>query len=207
MKTALVLLFLALSSSSLAASVTVRAFDLNFTMDTKAYELDIELEMACRYEKFVFSDSSEYEYTYKKVPLKITKRKVAGSLSEITVSNLKTRKHTMTGMFKSNKECQTYLNFFVKDKRYAVGWAGQFDRPIRLGIFEHSRLAEDKYFDIDKLRDQVEDKKVSFNYKPVGRQVNVRLAFDDISTTGMSTYLSQSVAADQKTGMPYLLQK
>jgi hypothetical protein len=208
MKFSLLFLLFIYSASSSAASVTINSFNLDFTMDTDAYELDFSLEMACRYEKFVISDSSQYEYIYEKVPLKITATKIAGSsLSAITVSNTQKRKLKISGYFKSGKECQTYLQFFVKDKIYATGWANQFSRPIRLGHFDHSRLAEEKTFNFNKLNDYMGNKKISFNYKATGRQINVRFAFDDVSTTSMSSYLSRSTAEDPKTGMPYLLQK
>jgi hypothetical protein len=204
----LVLLLCILSTHSvLAASVTVEQFNLDFLMDTSEYEVDFELTMACRYEKFVISDSSEYEYTYKKVPLKITKKKLDRNTSRVRVSNTRDQKLVLKGMFKSNKECQTYLEFFFKSKKYSVGWANQFDRPIRLGVFEHSRLAEYKTFDINALRDTFENKLVSFIYKPVSSQVNVRLGFDNLPSRGMSSYLSMSTAIDKNTNMPYRLKK
>lgn len=204
----LILLFgLLLSQSIFAASVTVEKFNLEFLLDTSEYELDFELTMACRYEKFVFSDSSQYSYTYKTVPLKITKKKLSSDTSLIRVSNPRDQKLVLNGMFKSGKQCQTYMNFFFKSKKYATGWANRLDRPIRLGVFEHSRLEEYKTFDIDSLRDTFENKKVSFFFKPVSSQVNVRLAFDDLPTRGMSTYLSTSTAKDKKTNMPFRLKK
>jgi hypothetical protein len=208
MKLLLLLLLSITSTASLAASITVNPFDLKFTMNTDAYELDFSLEMACRYEKFVISDSAQYEYIYEKVPLQITVKNIAGSEeSQITVSNSQKRKLKLSGYFKSGKECQTYLHFFVNDKIYASGWANRLDRPIRLGHFEHSRLAEEKIFDFNKLNDYMGNKKISFNYRSTGRQVNIRFAFDDVSTTGMSSYLSQSAAENPETQMPYRLQK
>ncbi|OUR95518.1 hypothetical protein A9Q84_16935 [Halobacteriovorax marinus] len=205
MKISVLLLALFLSFSTFSASITVEPFDLEFNMDTNAYELDFELEMACRYEKFVFSDSSQYSYTYKKVPLKITKKKISRNLSRVTVSNTSKRRLDLTGFYRSNKQCQTYLNFFVKDKIYSQGRTNSFDVPIRLGVFEHSRLADHKVFDFEKLEEVFQNKKVSFNYKYNGRRMYVRLAFDDISTTGMSTYLSTGASANPETKMPYLL--
>lgn len=205
MKTSLLVLIFLSSFNLYAATVTVEPFELEFTMNTKAYELDFELTMACRYEKLVWSDSSQYNYKYKEVPLKIKTKKISNNESIIIVSNKSRQTLSETGYFRSNKGCQTYLNFFVKDKLYSIGWANQFHRPIRLGVFEHSRVEVNSVFDINKLKDIFENKKVHFNYKYVGRQVNVRLAFDGVSTTGMSTYLSQSVAGNSETEMPYPL--
>ena len=207
MKLSIYIVALLCTFSIQAASVTVDKFDLEFYLDETKYELDFSLEMACRYEKFVISDSSEYEYFTKKVPLKVTSKKITRNESLITVSNKSRAFLKLDGIFRSNKQCQTYLNFFIKSKIYSIGWADLYHRPIRLGVFEHSRLEDYKTFDINALKDIFENKKVSFNYKESSRQFNVRLAFDDISTTGMSTYLSSSVAKDPKTGKPFKLKK
>jgi hypothetical protein len=207
MKKYILMALFVLSSTAMAGSASVRVekFDLEFYMDTSKYELDFELEMACRYEKFVISDSSEYEYIYKDVPLTIKKKRVSSKKSLITVSNKENRELKIGGFFRSNKGCQTYLNFFIKSKKYSIGWANQFNRPIRLGHFVHSRVEYRKTFDIAALKNIFEDKEVSFNYKPVRSQVNVRLAFDGVSTTGMSSYLFTSTAIDSETDMPYVL--
>lgn len=190
-----------------AATIRVNQFDLDFYLDTTAYEIDFELEMACRYEKFVISDSAQYEYIYKNVPLVIKSKKITSSKSLITVSNKNDEILKMGGLFRSNKGCQTYLHFFFKSKKYSIGWANQFDRPIRLGHFEHSRVEEHQVFDISKLKNIFEDKEVSFIFRPVRSQVNVRLGLDSVPTTGMSTYLSTTTAIDSKTSMPFALKK
>ncbi|WP_127714354.1 hypothetical protein [Halobacteriovorax sp. HLS] len=202
----LILVFI-LSIATQAASVTVEKFDLDFYLDETKYEIDFSLEMACRYEKFVISDSSEYEYITREVPLTIKKKKITNTETLVTISNKNKAFLKLDGIFRSNKQCQTYLNFFIKSKIYSIGWANQYHRPIRLGVFEHSRLEAYKVFDIDALKDIFEDKKVSFNYKESSVQFNVRLAFDGVSTTGTSTYLSTSVAKDPKTSRPYKLKK
>ena len=207
MKKLIVFISILFSQSIFSANVTVEKFNLEFLLDTTEYELDFELRMACRYEKFVISDSSQYDYIYKTVPLKITKKKLSSDTSLIRVSNLRDQKLVLKGMFKSNKECQTYLSFFFKSKKYSIGWANRFDKPIRLGVFEHSRLAEYKTFDIDNLRDIFENKKVSFIFRPVRSHVNIRLGFDDQPTRGMSSYLMMSSAIDKTTNMPFRLQK
>lgn len=206
MKILTTLLCTFMTSLSFAASVTVPAFDIDFHLDKDAYQIDFELEMACRYEKFVISDSAQFEYTYKKVPLTIKFLETQNGLTRVRLENQSEQKHKLTGFFKSNKQCQTYMNFFLIDRKYATGWANQMDRPIRLGIFEHSRLQEEKTFDVQKLKNLIEEKKLSFNYKDVGSQINVKFAFDDIPSRSMSTYMGRSTARNPETQMPYPLQ-
>jgi hypothetical protein len=205
MKFFIFIMTMALSLSSFSASITIPKFELEVLLNSDEYELDFKLEMACRYEKFIIGDSAQYEYKTEIVPLVITEKKNDLSESVFTIKNRQKRKLELTGIFRNNKECQTYLQFFIKSKLFSIGWANQFHRPIRLGFFEHSRRSEFKTFDIQKWTDLISNKKLSFLFKPVGSQVNMSFALDDIKPPGMSSYLRQSVAQDPKTGMPFLL--
>lgn len=207
MKVCIFIMALAISFSSFGASVSVPKFEIYILLNTSEYELDFKLEMACRYEKFVIGDSAQYEYKTKTVPLNITKKKINDIESIVTIKNESKRILELTGFFKSNKECQTYLEFFIKSKLYSIGWANQFHRPIRLGLFKQSRREEFKNFDIKKWTDLISNKKLSFLFRPVGSQVNMSFAIDDIKAPGMSSYLRQSVAKDPRTGMPFALKR
>ncbi len=194
-------------SISFAASVTVNPFELEFYLESDSYEVDFELEMACRYEKFVIGDSAKFEYKFEKVPLLIEQEKMGNNLTKITLQNVSKRKLNLDGYFRSNKECQTIKRFFLKSKLYSIGWANQFHRPIRLGIYAQSRLAETKTFNIQKLVDEIGNKELGFIYRPVANQVNIRFAFDRIQSTGMSSYLMGTAYQDPSTRMPWPLIK
>ena len=161
--------------------------------------------MACRYEKFVIGDSSEYEYIYEEVPLKIKTKTLTDNTELVTLSNESNRVLKLDGWFKSGKECQTLQNFFLKSKLYSIGWANQFNRPIRLGLFEHSRLEEFKVYDVPGLKDLINNKSLGFTYKPSYNQVNIRFTIDGIPLLDMSTYLRTSAYMNPGTQMPWPL--
>ena len=194
------------SLNGFTASVTVAPFDLRVLVDTSHYDLEVELTMACRYEKLVISDSAEYEYKHLPVKLQIKEEKLTNGLSEVRIINSKKRILEQTEWYRSNKGCQTYFELFLKDKIYTTGFFNEFSRPIRLGFLEHSRVKEVSEFDLNWLFDTFNNKKLSFNYKNNGYSVNTRFALDDISTTELSTFLYMNVALDEETGMPYRLQ-
>lgn len=204
-----ILIFLTLLSlNSFAASVTVESFELPVLVNTKKYELDVSIVMACRYEKFVISDSSEYEYTYKEVPLTTSSKKQSDQLSLVTIINKENRTHKVSGLFKSNKGCQTYLNFFLVDKKYSLGWASQFHRPIRLGLLEHSVVKSDSIFNVAALADLFAYKKLSFTYRAThSNNVNVIFSLDDEPLRRMSSTFRTSVLKNELTGMPHIIKK
>ncbi len=207
MKTIFFISFLFISNLASAASIVVNPFEIKFLMDVDSYELDFELTMVCRYEKWEWGDSAKYEYTYKEVPLKFTKKKIKDNLWEIALINRERESLKLSGIFKSGKECQTYQNFFLVSKKYSKGWANQFHSPLRYGLFEYSRLSENKVYNENIVRDIIENKELGFVYTPHSSQVNIRLSVDGIGIEGMSSYLFGSASVNPNTGMPWPLVK
>lgn len=194
------IVILALCFSSTAATITADAFKFSVLTNTDEYDISADLTLACRYEKFVISDSSEYEVTFKEVPLKITKSK-----NKVTFENQTQVEHEIKGYFKANKGCYAISNFVVKSKKYAVGWANQFDRPISLTIYESSKPMEYASFDANKIIDVVANKSVNFIYKAVGNQVNVKMEFGGVVYNSMSTFANASAYRKTGTNFPYPL--
>lgn len=195
------------SFSSFSASVSVMPFSFVFYAKNDSYEVDFKLKMACRYEKFIVSDSSQYEYFYEEVPLIVEQIELINGLTKFTIKNTQNRKLNLGGFFRNNKECQTIQNFFLISKKYSIGWANRFDRPIRLGLYEQSRLEQEKVFNIQKIYSKINNKELGFIYMPTGFQVNIRFGFNRVSSTGMSSYLSTTAYENKETGMPYPLLK
>ncbi len=191
---------LALSVSSLAATITAQPFKFTVLNNTKDYDISMELTLACRYEKFVISDSSQYEVFFKEVPLKISSKN-----GRTTIENQYPVEHEVTGIFKSNKSCYSISSFIVKSKKYSVGWANQFSRPISLKIYENSPAREYSEFDASELVELVADKEVKFVYKASSNQVIVKMSFDDEVYRSMSTFASTTVYRFEDTNFPHPL--
>lgn len=194
-------------SSSYAASITVQPFKIKFLINTNEYELDFKLQMACRYEKFVIGDSSEYEYKFKDVPLLLKAQKINSEISEITFENKVQRELEVKGFFKPNKACQTITEFFIKSKLYSIGWANQYNRAIKLGIYKQSRLSEVQYFDSKVYNDLFSYKELGFIYNNRSSQTYVKFAIDAVAYDSMSTFARIMVPLDPNTNKPYLLKK
>jgi hypothetical protein len=194
-------------SYSFGASITVEPFSIKFLLDTESYAPDFKLEMACRYEKFVIGDSAKFEYKFKEVPLIIKEKILINGLVEIELTNNKKRFLEVTGYFKTGKECQTITELFLKSKVYSIGWANQFNRPIRLGIYKQSNLSETQYYDSQKYKDLFGNKELGFIYSDLPSQTYVKFSIGKIPYESMNTYARMMVPLNPETKKPYLIKE
>ncbi|MFT6633250.1 MAG: hypothetical protein ACJAS4_003220 [Bacteriovoracaceae bacterium] len=195
-------------SYSFGASITVEPFSVKFFLDNEAFIPDFKIQMACRYEKFVIGDSAKFEYKFEDVPLIIKETKLSNGLIELELINSKRRFLELTGYFKTNKECQTTTEFFLKSKIYSIGWANQFHRAIRLGIYKSSNLSENQSYDIQFYKDLFEDKELGFIYSGnLPTQTYVKFSIGKLPYESMSTYARMMVPLDPETKKPYLIKK
>ncbi len=199
------ILMILMTSATFAASVTVPKFEIRFLLDESLYKLDFTLKMACMREKFVISDSAQYEYKTQTAEIVFKRKKLKNGLTEFIFSSPRTQKVTMRNSWYSEAECRTYENFYLVSRKYRSGY-GSVDKPraIKLGIFEHTDTETTKFFDVDGYRDLLEEKELHFVYKE-GYRVRVSFAIDGEIYDRMGFYSSTSVAADPDTGMPYEL--
>ncbi|MDD0851757.1 hypothetical protein HBN50_01565 [Halobacteriovorax sp. GB3] len=193
-----------LSFSAFAASTTVRPFEIEFVVQK---DLDVQgsVKMSCRYEKIVFSDSSEYEATYEDHSLNVSTEPLDSQFKKVTLSLEQTKSMEVTGIFKPTKGCYSNLKLEFKSSLYAIGWANQFHRAIQFDLGTDYFYQEgDRSFDLSDFSNQYEMKEFSFFYKAVGNsQVNVFLYVDGKRDHEI---FSKSAAIDPKTKMPYRLQ-
>ena len=203
MKTLITSIVLLFSSLVIAESTTVRPFRLEFAAPEGRYHLEAKLTLSCRYERLVFSDSSEYNYQedVHSLPVKTLLR---GGQAAVSIELKKVLSRKLSGTFRSSKGCRSELMLTFTDKTYAVGWAGQMSRPIqfKLGTSDYYRSG-DSELDVTELSKLISHRFIDFYYRPVpGLQVNIWLTAD-------GTYLPvapTSSAIDPTTGMPYLLE-
>ncbi|WP_408098135.1 hypothetical protein ACJVC5_04200 [Peredibacter sp. HCB2-198] len=188
---------LLISFCALSESTLVHPFELEFSAPENRFHLKAELFLSCRYEKLVWGDSSEFHVKNETVSLPITIKK-----SQIKISHSKTSSLKLDGRFRSNPGCMSELRLIFTDAQYAVGWAGQMNRPIMFVLKEgHFYRTGDSVLDISKLENQIANRLVDFSYVPTTGQVNIWMTADGQRLSISPT----SSAIDPVTRMPYRL--
>lgn len=201
MKKLLVILF---SLPTLAATTTAKPFKLNFFLNSKNVEVVAKLKQSCRYEKIVWSDSSQYEAEWKEIPLKVETVAAAG-MTEVTVSLNSTKSMSVTGIFKPTKGCYSNVEISFVDTKYSIGWANRFDKAIQFDLRTKQFYKEDNsYLNVSVLREKLEGKELKFEYKDVKSQYNIFLYFDGERDWDV---FAVTAARNPKTGKPFRLKK
>jgi len=191
--------------TSFAASIEARPFEFEFTAPQDQFEAKAQLQLSCRYERFVIGDSAEYNTTRKSYDLDIQTTKLDKRI-RYNVSLTSTISHEVTGLFRPNKECAGQVKLNLNDKNYAVGWAGRVGTPISFLIETPSYRYNEGHsnLDISEVLNIIENRHVNFRYKPVpGLQVNIWVLFDGNTHRSL---LPTSAAINPDTNAPYLLQ-
>ena len=184
-----------------AASITVSPFELEFIFEPETMMVSGELELSCRYEKIVFSDSAEWVISTKKIPLSIKISKVAND-RRVRLALKDRQYHEVKGTFRPSKECRADITLTFTDTLYAR--SNQIIRgkrePIEFKYVESQRyLSGNNHFEAKKL---FED----FSHH------EIRVQFDDFQTF-FHTYLINrhkkldhtAVSKDPATSLPYKL--
>ena len=198
------IIFCCLASSTLyGASTTAEPFEFEFTAPLNRMSVKATLIQSCRYEKIVWRDSAEYEVTEKTYPLSIHITSLNGAEIYKVISPV-SRYLEVRGMFKPTKECKSELKLEFIDKNFAVGWAGQMERPLRFSVATDQYYQEgDHEFDPSKVLDLIENKEIDFYYRPVSSQVNIWITADGLKLPNAPI----SSAKNPKTNMPYPLRQ
>ncbi|OIQ20925.1 MAG: hypothetical protein BM556_02990 [Bacteriovorax sp. MedPE-SWde] len=204
MNTLKMIILLVASIQVMGATTVARPFSFSFYVDQENMQIEATLHQSCRYEKMVWSDSSQYYSDYKDIPLSVVSKKKAG-MTEVTVSLDRTHKMKIEGFFKPTKGCYSNISLKVSDTKYSIGWANRFDKAIAMEVrTKQFYKKDDSQIDISLVRDTFENKVLTFFYKESVRQFNVFLYFDGERNWDV---FSQSAAKNIKTGLPYLLKK
>ena len=203
---AFILVFISffIAQFSWAAQVRVEPFLTTFFVDIDHYQVEFEMQMMCRYEKFIIGDTAKYEYFFKEVPVNLEVVENQSELSEVRIFLNKKQECKLGGFFKKNKECAFSFKLFLVDKIFAYG-SGLPKRPIKLGVYDSPFFAEDVTFKEQDLEKLLYNKELSFIYDSNPLQVNVYFSIDGRIYDRMSSYAFAYVARDPQTGMPYRL--
>ncbi len=198
------IIFCCLASSTLyGASTTARPFELEFTAPLDRMTVIATLIQSCRYERIVWSDSAEYEVSTKNYPLSIHISRINGE-ELYKISSPVERYHEVRGMFRPTKECKSELKVEFIDKNYAIGWAGQMERPLKFLVTTDQYYEEgDQEFDPSKVVDLISHKVIDFYYLPAASQVNIWLTGNGLKLPNAPI----SSAKNPKTNMPYPLKQ
>jgi|GEM_PF-2088470 hypothetical protein len=198
------LTFILIPAIGFTASIEARPFDFEFTAPQDLLDVNAQLQLSCRYEKFVIGDSAEYNTTRKSYDLDIQ----ATNLDErvrYRISLTSTLSHEVRGFFRPNKECAGQLKISLNDNNYAVGWVGKVSTPISFFVQTSAYRYNEGHssLDISEVLDVIKNRHVSFRYKPVPNlQVNIWVLFDGSTHRSL---LPTSAAINPETNAPYLL--
>lgn len=185
------------------ASTTAKPFEFELSAPKNRMAVSATLIQSCRFEKIVWSDSSEYEVNTKTYPLSLEVTSYQGE-ELYKFSSPVERYLEVRGMFKPTKECKSELRVDFVDKNYSVGWAGQFDRPLKFHISTEDYYQEgDHDFDPKKVMDLIENRLVDFYYLPAASQVNIWITANGLKLPNPPI----SSAINPKTKMPFLLRQ
>ncbi|EQC52066.1 hypothetical protein [Bacteriovorax sp. DB6_IX] len=193
-----------LSATAFGATTTANPFKLSFYLMEKDAEVTAILKQSCRYEKFVFSDSSEYEARWQEFPLQIKTTKVSGG-KEVEISLKSQKTMSVTGIFKPTKGCYSNVEVSISSTKYSIGWANRFDKAISFELRTKQFYKEDNSeLNLSPLLDKLENKELSFYMKKFSSQVNTFLYFDGERDWDV---FAVTAAKDPKTNLPYPLKK
>lgn len=198
-----ILMFFIIGQAS-AAQIISEKSQIEFYFLEEDYLLDFDFQLECRYEKIVWSDSSEYVVKTKKVPVSIKKEKI-GELTKVTLSQKNDVSFELTQWYRPTKECSYRAHLFLKSKKYSIGWANQFSRAIKLGESLRGRQLENQIVSLEELFRKINNKELSFGYRPSHSQVHVTFQINNERDFDMSSNKQITVALDKETQMPFPL--
>ena len=156
--------------SSFAASISLSPFEMRLDIQ-KGFTLAGEVELACRYEKFVFGDSAQYETFYQKpVPLDIKVESGLGSdFNRVLITNKKELYFEYDELFKFGEECRASfkVHFFSKD--YSLGHTIHPEKPVTFTLWKgfYDYQEGDQVYDLEKMRRYLHNTTYSF---PIDRR-------------------------------------
>ncbi len=199
------LVLLATSTSLKAAETIASPFKIEFYTTESATQVLAKLKQSCRYEKIVWSDSSEYEAKWKETPLKVTYSKFQ-DLTKVKIELQKEVRMNVDGIFRPSKGCYSNIEVTLADTRFARGWGGQMNKVISFDLKTDAFYKKDEsYLDVSKVEDVLSDNEVSFFYRAVGtNQVNVFLYINGERSWAV---FPTNALRNPATNLPYPVQK
>ncbi len=186
-----------------AASVTVPPFKLELELQV-GYQVNGEIELACRYERFVFGDSAQYEtFTKAPSPLLVESSRLNGQFQKITIKNLKPLFFEYDRPFKYGKECRASYRVEFISKDYALGYGTNPLKPISFvlskGFYDYQE--GEQVWDLGKIKDYLHNTTYSFSQRATRDALIIRI-LQDGHEASTSPWVHRAVFNPQ-TGAPY----
>ena len=199
---ALLLFFISLLSTQKleAASIKARPFELKFFLEQDHINVNAQLNLTCRHERWVIGDSAVWEMFHLKAPLQVTQSK-SGDLRLMKIALLDEKFLEVKGVFKPSKECKAELEIIFTDSLYASGSHAPYNsRPITLS-YEHRDRYQDGHrtFDTSDLDHDINHETLGFRFQVLSQVIHVYLE------NSTRWFAHTSVTKNPETSLPYLL--
>ncbi len=162
-----------------AASITVNPFKLELDIQ-EGYSVEGEVELACRYEKFVFGDSAEFE-TFFQAPKKLSiKTKKMGSMNKVTISSNEKLFFEYDRAFKFGKECRASFKVSFISDHYALGYGVRPREAVRFQLWKgfYDYEEGDQIYDITKIEKYLHRTTYTFTQKRFPSMIHIRILQD-----------------------------
>ena len=186
-----------------AASITVKPFEMEFTID-KGYEVQGEMELSCRYEKFVWGDSAEY-VTFYQEPTQLKVNIVESTdYNTVQVKNTKNLYYEYDEFFRSNEECRASFKIFFISTKYALGHGRNPKEPVKFTLWKgfYDYQEDEQIYDLRKLAKYIDNTVYSFREKSFeNRHINIWI-LQDGREARTNPWVERAVI-NPATGVPY----
>lgn len=155
----------------MAASITVRPFKLEMEVQ-KGYSVRAQMDLACRYEKFVLSDSAEYETFYQgPVTLGVKEKNTSGTdFKVVTIENKRELFYEYDNPFRYGKECRASYKVFFESDNYALGHTIRPNAPVTFTLWQgfYDYQEGNQIYDLEKMRRYLDQTTYTFteDFKP-----------------------------------------
>jgi len=193
---------LLLSFSAMAASVIVKPFEMELYLQ-KGYKISGEIELACRYERTVWSDSAEYE-TFYQTPqkLKIVEND-HGEMKKVKIIHDQELYYEYDRFFRT-VECRASFKFLFESEKYARGIGVNPYKPVSFSLWKgmYDYQEGDQYYDLRKMTKYLDNTTYTFKEVPFNdSHINIWIKQDG-KEADTSPWVDRAYI-NPETGKPY----
>lgn len=194
-----------ISSETQAASITVLPFKMTMEVQN-GYQVKAQIDLACRYEKFVLSDSAEYEVFYQEpVQLGVSVKEDQGTgYKKVVLENNQKLYFEYDNPFRYGKECRASYKVFFESENYALGHTIKPKNPVLFTLWQgfYDYQEGNQVYDLEKMRKYLDQTTYSFteNYSP--KDFVIIRILQDGREARTSPWVEKAYK-NPKTGRPY----
>lgn len=197
------ILFLITLGSVQAASITVYPFEMELLIQ-KGYDLKGQVELACRYEKFVLGDSAQYE-TFTKGPVKLRiEREDEGEFKRVRLVSKNRLYFEYDEYFKYGKECRASFKVIFYSEKYALGHTIKPKSPVSFTLWKgfYDYQEGDQVYDLNKMRKYLDQTTYTFTERTTSQNYYIIRILQDGKEAQTSPWVEKAYLNPQ-TGRPY----